>query len=87
MFLGLWRLVQDYLLVPRVMGNKVELHPLAAIVAVLMGNEIAGVIGVYLSIPVAATLRILWVRWQHRRALEGTAKELVGEPPNQRIAA
>jgi predicted PurR-regulated permease PerM len=69
-FLGLWRLVQDYLISPRVMGHKVELHPLAAIVAVLMGNEIAGVIGVYLSIPVAATLRILWVRWQHSRAEE-----------------
>ena len=86
-FLALWRLVQDYLISPRVMGNKVELHPLAAIVAVLMGNEIAGVIGVYLSIPVAATLRILWVRWQHTRAMEGSAKELIGEPPEQRIAA
>jgi predicted PurR-regulated permease PerM len=85
--LGLWRLVQDYLIAPRVMGNKVELHPLAAIIAVLMGNEIGGVLGVYLSIPVAATLRILWVRWQHRRTLEGSAKELVGEPPDQRIAA
>jgi predicted PurR-regulated permease PerM len=86
-FLGLWRLVQDYVISPRVMGNKVELHPMAAIIAVLMGNEIAGVIGVYLSIPVAATLRIVWVRWQHRRALEGSAKEVVGEPPEQRIAA
>ena len=52
-----------------------------------MGNEIAGVIGVYLSIPVAATLRILWVRWQHTRAMEGSAKELIGEPPEPRIAA
>lgn len=86
-FLGLWRLVQDYLISPRVMGNKVELHPMAAIIAVLMGNEIAGVIGVYLSIPVAATLRILWVRWQHTRALDGSTKELIGEPPEQRIAA
>ncbi len=86
-FLGLWRLVQDYLISPRVMGNKVELHPMAAIIAVLMGNEIAGVIGVYLSIPVAATLRILWVRWRHSRAMEASAKELVGEPPEQRIAA
>jgi predicted PurR-regulated permease PerM len=56
-------MVQDYLIVSSVMGNKMELHPLVAIVAVLMGNEIAGVVGVYLSIPVAATLRILWVRW------------------------
>ncbi|MFZ0704133.1 MAG: AI-2E family transporter [Candidatus Korobacteraceae bacterium] len=86
-FLGLWRLVQDYLISPRVMGHKVELHPMAAIIAVLMGNEIGGVIGVYLSIPVAATLRILWIRWQHTRALEGSAKEPVGEPPDQRIAA
>ena len=85
--LGLWRLAQDYLISPRVMGNKVELHPMAAIIAVLMGNEIAGVIGVYLSIPVAATLRILWVRWQHTRALEGSTAEIIGEPPEQRIAA
>lgn len=72
LFLALWRGVQDYLISPRVMGNKVELHPLAAIVAVLMGNEIASVVGVYLSIPVAAALRILWVRWQHWRMREET---------------
>lgn len=66
-FLGVWRLVQDYLISPRVMGKKVELPPLAVIVAVLMGNEIGGVVGVYLSIPVAATLRILWVRWRTAR--------------------
>lgn len=81
LFLGIWRVVQDYLISPRVMGNKVELHPLAAIVAVLMGNEIAGVIGVYLSIPVAATLRILWVRWQHTRALEPAVNQ--PDPPSK----
>jgi len=86
-FLGLWRLAQDYLIAPRVMSNKVELHPLAAIIAVLMGNEVAGVLGVYLSIPLAATLRILWVRWQNTRALEGSTTEIIGEPPDQRIAA
>ncbi len=85
-FLGLWRLVQDYVISPRVMGNKVELHPMAAIVAVLMGNEIAGVIGVYLSIPVAATLRILWVRWQHTRAMEPNLHS-TETSPEPRIAA
>ncbi len=84
-FLGLWRLVQDYLISPRVMGHKVELHPMAAIIAVLMGNEIAGVIGVYLSIPVAATLRILWVRWQHTRALQTDTNQT--SPETRRIAA
>src|SRR6185437_9157694 len=42
---------------------KLKLHPLAAIFAVLVGGEIAGVIGVYLSIPIMAALRILWKRW------------------------
>jgi predicted PurR-regulated permease PerM len=63
-FLGLWRLVQDYVTTPRLMGRKLQLHPLTVIFAVLVGGEIAGVIGVYLSIPVAATLRIVWRRWQ-----------------------
>src|SRR3984893_8738446 len=61
-FLGIWRLVQDYVTTPRVMGGKLELHPLAVIFAVLVGAEIGGVIGVYLSIPIAATLRIVWRR-------------------------
>ncbi len=86
-FLGLWRLVQDYLISPRVMGNKVELHPMAAIIAVLMGNEIAGVIGVYLSIPLAATLRILWVRWQNTRKLEERTNESLDKSPEHRLAA
>ena len=64
LFLALWRLVQDYVNSPRVMGGKLELHPLAALFAILAGGEIAGVIGVYLSIPIMAALRILWRRWQ-----------------------
>lgn len=63
-FLGLWRLVQDYVVSPRVMGKSMELHPLAAVFGVLAGGEIAGVLGVYLSIPVMASLRIVWRRWQ-----------------------
>jgi predicted PurR-regulated permease PerM len=63
LFLGVWRLIQDYFSSPRIMGGRLEMHPLAAIFAVLVGGEIAGVIGVYLSIPVMAALRILWKRW------------------------
>ena len=63
-FLIIWRLVQDYVVSPRVMGKTMELHPLAAIFGVLAGAEIAGVLGVYLSIPVMASLRIVWRRWR-----------------------
>jgi len=63
-FLIGWRLVQDYVVSPRIMGQSMELHPLAAIFGVLAGAEIAGVLGVYLSIPVMASLRIVWRRWR-----------------------
>ena len=63
-FLIAWRLVQDYVVSPRIMGQSMELHPLAAIFGVLAGGEIAGVLGVYLSIPVMASLRIVWRRWR-----------------------
>jgi predicted PurR-regulated permease PerM len=63
-FLGLWRLVQDYVSSPRIMGRSMEMHPLAAIFGVMAGAEIAGVLGVFLSIPVMATLRIVVRRWR-----------------------
>jgi predicted PurR-regulated permease PerM len=62
--LGAWRVVQDYVNSPRIMGSQVELHPLAALFGVLAGAEIGGVVGVYLSIPAMASLRILWRRWR-----------------------
>ena len=64
LFLIVWRVLQDYVTSPRLMGGSVELHPLAAIFGVLAGGEIAGVLGVYLSIPVMASLRIVWRRWR-----------------------
>jgi len=63
-FLACWRLVQDYVVSPRIMGKSMELHPLAAIFGVLAGGEIAGVLGIYLSIPVMASLRIVFRRWR-----------------------
>jgi predicted PurR-regulated permease PerM len=63
-FLLVWRLVQDYVVSPRIMGHSMELHPLAALFGVLAGAEVAGVLGVYLSIPVMASVRIFWRRWR-----------------------
>jgi predicted PurR-regulated permease PerM len=64
LFLVVWRMIQDYAISPRVMGVSVELHPLAALFGILAGGEIAGILGVYLSIPVMASLRIVWRRWR-----------------------
>ena len=63
-FLGVWRLLQDYVSSPRIMGESMELHPLTAIFGVMAGGEVAGILGIYLSIPVMASLRIVFRRWR-----------------------
>jgi predicted PurR-regulated permease PerM len=63
-FLGCWRLTQDYVSSPRIMGHSMELHPLASIFGVMAGGEIAGILGIFLSIPVMASLRIVFRRWR-----------------------
>ena len=75
LFFVVWRLVQDYVNSPRIMGGKLKLHPLAALFAVLAGGEIAGVIGVYLSVPIIATLRIVWRRWQTYSETDSVVKD------------
>ncbi len=67
LFLLIWRGIQDYVSSPRIMGKTLELHPLMVLFGVFAGGEVAGVIGVFLSIPVMATLRILWHAWQFTR--------------------
>ena len=73
-FLLVWRGIQDYVSSPRIMGSTLELHPLAVLFGVLAGGEVAGVIGVFLSIPVLAALRILWHTWMlYRRSGQKSA--------------
>ncbi len=75
LFLLIWRGIQDYVSSPRIMGKTLELHPLAVLFGVLAGGEVAGVIGVFLSIPVLATLRILWHAWRLSRKSSRSAVE------------
>jgi predicted PurR-regulated permease PerM len=56
-----WRLVQDYVNSPRIMGNSLELKPLTVVFALMVGGQVGGIAGVYLSIPAVAALRIVWV--------------------------
>jgi predicted PurR-regulated permease PerM len=76
LFLLVWRLLQDYVSSPRIMGKELELEPLAAIIAVLVGAELAGFLGIYLSVPLMAALRILWRRW--RRFSAASESQTVG---------
>lgn len=66
-FLGIYRMFQDYVLSPHLMSRGVELHPLMVIFGVFAGGEIGGVPGIFLSVPVLALLRLLWHHLRRRR--------------------
>jgi predicted PurR-regulated permease PerM len=58
---------QDYVLSPHIMGQGVELHPLLVLFGVLAGAELAGVAGSFLSVPILALARILYLRMRRQR--------------------
>jgi predicted PurR-regulated permease PerM len=66
-FVVLFRVVQDYVISPHLMGHGVELHPLLVLFGVFAGAEIAGVAGTFLSVPVLALVRIVYLRIRKSR--------------------
>ncbi|HXD33383.1 MAG TPA: AI-2E family transporter [Pyrinomonadaceae bacterium] len=72
-FLGVLRIVQDYIVYPKLIGHGIHLHPLAIILAILCGEKLAGVAGVFLAIPVVAVATVSYRHWMEHRGSEGLA--------------
>lgn len=66
-FLAIYRVIQDYVISPNLMGRGVEVHPLLVLFGVFAGAEIAGIPGTFLSVPVLALGRILYLRLRKLR--------------------
>ncbi len=58
-FFIMLRLVEDYVLVPRIIGRTVQVPPLVTVVAVLLGGALLGIVGALLAIPIAAAILLL----------------------------
>jgi predicted PurR-regulated permease PerM len=54
-----YRLAEDYLIVPRVIGRTVQVPAIVSLVAVLIGGVLLGIIGALVAIPIAASIRLL----------------------------
>jgi predicted PurR-regulated permease PerM len=66
-FLGVLRVVEDYVIYPRLIRHGTRLHPLAVILAVLAGAELGGVAGMFLAVPTAAIAAVVFrhfVEWR-----------------------
>lgn len=62
LFLGVYRMFQDYVVAPRLMSEGVEVPPLLVILGVFAGERLGGVPGMFLSVPVIALMRIVYLR-------------------------
>ena len=66
--LGIWRMLMDYWIAPRVFGRELELHPLVALLTLMIGAAVGGLAGAYLSLPIAAVIRVVWTKLGHSSA-------------------
>ncbi|MDX6690331.1 MAG: hypothetical protein QOG15_1788 [Solirubrobacteraceae bacterium] len=66
-FFVVYQQIENHVLQPVIYGRTVALSPLVILVSVLVGSQVAGVIGALAAIPVAGTVQILLVDWQKRR--------------------
>jgi predicted PurR-regulated permease PerM len=68
-FFIVYQQLENHLLQPVVYGRTVQLSPLLVLIAVLIGAELAGILGALGAIPVAGALQVVFLDWlQHRRA-------------------
>jgi predicted PurR-regulated permease PerM len=54
-----YRVLEDYLIVPRIMNRAVEVPGLVTVVAVLIGGTLFGIIGALIAIPIAAMIKLV----------------------------
>ena len=69
LFLGIHQ-IEGHVVVPKVMGTALRLHPLLVIFGLLAGGQIYGLPGVFLALPTLAALRAIWEFFAERVQLE-----------------
>ncbi len=78
-FLVVLRMLQDYVFYPRIVREGIHLHPLAIVLSVLAGEQIGGITGVFLSIPVVALATVLLKHIREHRGSKGLVADLLEE--------
>ncbi len=89
-FFAIYQQVENHLLQPLVYGRTVQLSPLAVLISVGIGAEVAGVLGALAAIPVAGTIHVLVVDWQRHRSggqIGHAEEEPDPEPSPEAVAA
>src|ERR1700728_2842335 len=62
-----YKLAEDYLLAPRIIGHTVKVAPLGGMVAIVLGGVVMGIIGALIALPAAAAIQLLLQEVTFRR--------------------
>lgn len=65
---GVGQLMESFVLTPMLLGDRIGLHPLGVIFAIMVGGQLFGFVGVLLALPAAAVIGVLF-RYAHKRYL------------------
>ena len=86
LFLGILRIAQDYFIYPRIIREGIHLHPLAVILSVLAGEQVAGIPGVFIAIPLVALLTVLYKHILEHTSSRGLFTGLLEPKENKELA-
>lgn len=78
-FLIVLRIIHDYVTYPRIVRGGIHLHPLAIILSVLAGEQVAGIPGVFLSIPIVAVATVIYRHVLEHQGRRGLLSGLISE--------
>lgn len=64
------RLVQDYVIYPRLISRALHLHPVSVVLALWVGAGLGGIVGVCLAVPLVGMMQVTRRHWREYRELE-----------------
>jgi len=67
--------IEGHIAAPLIMGTRFRVHPLVVIFALLVGNQLHGIVGMFIAVPLIPLVRETWVFFRSRIRLEGWKKE------------
>ncbi|HVF29712.1 MAG TPA: AI-2E family transporter [Pyrinomonadaceae bacterium] len=85
-FLIVLRIAQDYFIYPRIIREGIHLHPLAVILSVLAGEQVAGIPGVFIAIPLVALITVLYKHILEHTSSRGLFTGLLEPKENKELA-
>lgn len=85
-FLATLRIVQDYVIYPRLIGRRMHLSALAVILAVVLGAELGGLVGVFCAVPTVGIVGVALRQYREYREVERLVRQHGSPQPSQSAA-